>query len=215
MAGQDTEPKVEDIHVDGQTPKEDVHTHETTKDTAEEEMPALASQAVGEKKFSKAEKKSIKALSKMGMKAMTGITRVTLKRRDGIIFVINIPEVYKSPTSDNSFVCVGELKMDEPRIDNLPQAQPKAPTASAPKPAETHSAAPAEHKATDSKEEEKKAESAAKPDADDDEELDEGALTPMHIDMVMQNANCTRREAVKALIAANNDMVNAIMHLTK
>ena len=200
MSGKDSEPKVEEVT-------------ETTqaKETEEEEMPVLESQPKKEKKLNKAEKKCIKILSKIGMKSLAGVTRVTLKRRDGIVFVISNPEVYRSSTNDNSFVVVGELKMDEPRIDNLPQAPPTAaPTASKVEEVETKAS---EDKPADSKEEEKKGE--PKKDDDDDEELDESGLTPMNIDMVVQNANCTRREAVKALISSNNDMVNAIMLLTK
>ncbi|CAI2380239.1 unnamed protein product [Moneuplotes crassus] len=198
MASQDTDPKVVEV------------TDETEKQ--EEEMPALESQPKKDRKLNKAEKKCIKALNKMGMKTQSGITRVTLKRRDGIVFVISAPEVYRSPTSDNSFVVVGELKMDEPRIDNLPT--PPAPTATAEKTEET-SAKKTEDKPADTKEEDKEEGKKAETQEDDDEELDESGLTQMHIDMVMQNANCSRREAVKALIASNNDMVNAIMHLTK
>ena len=199
MSGKDSEPKVEEV------------TETTQAKETEEEMPVLESQPKKEKKLNKAEKKCIKILSKIGMKSLAGVTRVTLKRRDGIVFVISNPEVYRSSTNDNSFVVVGELKMDEPRIDNLPQAPPTAaPTASKVEEVETKAS---EDKPADSKEEEKKGE--PKKDDDDDEELDESGLTPMNIDMVVQNANCTRREAVKALISSNNDMVNAIMLLTK
>ena len=202
MASQeDTQPKVEEIN-DSQKQTE-----------AEEEMPALENQPKQDKKMNKAEKKCVKALNKIGLKGLSGITRVTLKRRDGIVFVISNPEVYKSPTSENSFVVVGELKMDEPRIENLPTQPPTKTSPGAPsKP--TGAAAAKDQPAEGKKEEEKKGE-AGKTEEGDDEELDESQLTPMHIDMVMQNANCSRREAVKALIAANNDMVNAIMHLTK
>ena len=202
MSGQDAEPKVEEI------------TEPTTKEETEEEMPPLESQPKQERKMNKAEKKCIKALNKMGMKPQGGITRVTLKRRDGIVFVINVPEVYKSPTSENSFVVVGELKMDEPRIDNMPTMPPKP--APAPADKDESKEAKTDEKATEGKEEEKKAEPAAETaDDDEDEELDESSITPMHIDMVMNNAQCSRKEAVKALVASNNDMVNAIMYLTK
>ena len=201
MSGKDSEPKVEEVT---ETPQ--------VKET-EEKIPVLESQPKQEKKLNKAEKKCVKILNKIGMKSLSGVTRVTLKRRDGIVFVITNPEVYRSATSDNSFVVVGELKMDEPKIDNLPQAPPvAAPTAAKTEEVETKTS---EDKPADSKEEEKKEEPKKDDTADDDEELDESGLTQMHIDMVMQNANCTRREAVKALIASNNDMVNAIMHLSK
>ena len=39
---------------------------------------------------------------KLGMKQFAGITRVTLRKRDGYIFVINDPEVLKSADGGNS-----------------------------------------------------------------------------------------------------------------
>mmetsp|Transcript_7022 Transcript_7022/g.7887 ORF Transcript_7022/g.7887 Transcript_7022/m.7887 type:complete len:204 (-) Transcript_7022:45-656(-) len=191
---------------------EGVTENSKTQET-EEKMPVLENQPKQEKKLNKAEKKCVKALNKMGMKNTGGITRVTLKRRDGIIFVISSPEVYKSPTSENSFVVVGELKMDEPKVDTMPQMPAKtAPTTTVEGTTKAKADTPAKAAPAASKEEEK---AAPAKEADDDEELDESSLTPMHIDMVMNNAGCTRPEAVKALVASNNDMVNAIMYLTK
>ena len=51
---------------------------------------------------------------KLGMKQFAGITRVTMRKRDGYIFVINEPEVLKSADGGNSFVCFGEIKVDDP-----------------------------------------------------------------------------------------------------
>ena len=48
------------------------------------------------------------------MKAFGGITRVTIKKRDGFIFMINDPEVLISGDNGNQFVCFGELKYDDP-----------------------------------------------------------------------------------------------------
>merc|ERR1719353_840793 len=44
------------------------------------------------------------------MKALSGITRVTLKKRDGLIFVIDDPEVLNL---DNSYAIFGELKLED------------------------------------------------------------------------------------------------------
>lgn len=77
-------------------------------------MPNLESQDEASKKLNRGEKKCRKALLKLGMKQMTGITRVTLKKRDGLIFVINDPEVLKSTTNENSFAVFGELKLEDP-----------------------------------------------------------------------------------------------------
>ena len=75
-------------------------------------------------KLNRGEKKCRKALLKLGMKKFEGITRVTLRKRDGYIFVINDPEVLKSAEGGNSFVCFGEIKVDDPN-QRLQQAEAK------------------------------------------------------------------------------------------
>merc|ERR1712222_233613 len=61
---------------------------------------------------------------KLGMKQFAGITRVTLRKRDGYIFVINEPEVLRAAHGVNSYVCFGEIKIDDP-IQRLQQAESK------------------------------------------------------------------------------------------
>ena len=46
------------------------------------------------------------------MKPVMGITRVTMKRNKTILFVINNPEVMKSPNSD-AYIVFGEAKFEE------------------------------------------------------------------------------------------------------
>merc|ERR1712032_1043841 len=87
-----------------------------------EEMPDLENQEGP--KLNRGEKKCRKALMKLGMKQFAGITRVTLRKRDGYIFVINDPEVLKSADGGNSFVCFGEIKIDDPN-QRLQQAEAK------------------------------------------------------------------------------------------
>ena len=77
----------------------------------EEDVPELENQDGGnEHQFNRNEKKCRKALTKVGMKKLTGITRVTLKKRDGLIFVIDDPEVLNL---DNSYAIFGELKLED------------------------------------------------------------------------------------------------------
>ena len=80
------------------------------KEDKEEEMPSLENQPGDENKFNRNEKKCRKALMKVGMKQMSGITRITLKKRDGTIFVIDDPEVLNL---DNSYAIFGELKLED------------------------------------------------------------------------------------------------------
>ncbi len=149
--------------------------------------------------MNRGEKKCRKALLKLGMKQLTGITRVSLRKRDGLIFVINDPEVLKSGTNETSYAIFGELKLEDPNT-RLAQNEAKnfAKEANAPSVAAT---------ATEAKEEDKKVE-------DDTVPLNEDGLTPNHIDMVMQHATCTRNAAIRALREANDDMVAAVMKLT-
>merc|ERR1719254_58557 len=80
-------------------------------------MPNLeAADAEGKKdaqgKQNRSEKKSRKAVSKLGMKPVPGIVRVTIKKSKNILFVISTPDVHKSPNSD-TYVVFGEAKIED------------------------------------------------------------------------------------------------------
>ena len=64
--------------------------------TGDANIPAGAQVAV----HSRNEKKARKAIAKLGLKHVEGITRVTLRRPKNILFVISQPDVYKSPSSN-------------------------------------------------------------------------------------------------------------------
>lgn len=55
---------------------------------------------------------------------------------------------------------------------------------------------------------------AAEDDDDDGEEVDESGLETKDIELVMQQANVSRKKAVKALKENENDIVNSIMALS-
>ncbi|KAI3876436.1 hypothetical protein MKX03_028939 [Papaver bracteatum] len=82
----------------------------------------------GRSKQSRSEKKSWKAMLKLGMKPITGVSRVTIKKSKNILFVISKPDVFKSPTSD-TYVIFGEAKIEDLSSQLLTQAaeQFKAP----------------------------------------------------------------------------------------
>merc|ERR1712185_894816 len=63
-------------------------------------------------KQNRSEKKSRKAVQKLGMKPVPGIVRVTVKKSKNILFVISSPDVYKSPTSD-TYIVFGEAKIED------------------------------------------------------------------------------------------------------
>merc|ERR1712083_73565 len=63
-------------------------------------------------KQNRSEKKSRKAVAKLGMKPLPGIVRVTVKKSKNILFVISKPDVHKAPSSD-TYVVFGEAKIED------------------------------------------------------------------------------------------------------
>jgi nascent polypeptide-associated complex subunit alpha len=183
---------------------EPAKTEEAPKTTpkVEEPMPDLESATTGAKKPNKSEKKCKKALSKLGMKPVAGINRVTLKRKDGCIFSINNPEVLKSGTHDNCFVVFGEMKLDDP---NLRMSQ---------KEAKQYTEPVKEEKKEEVKKEETKKE-GAKEVPDTEEPLSDEGIDKSNLEMVITHTKCTRNQAIKALRETKGDVVSAIMMFTK
>lgn len=152
-----------------------------------------------EPRQSRGEKKSRKVISKLGLKQVQGVNRVAIRKSKNILFVINKPEVYKSPASD-TYIVFGEAK-----IEDLSQ---KAQLAAAEKlKTDVVHNMPEEQKA-------KAKSSKANYEEDDNEPVDDTGVDPKDIDLVMQQATVSRNAAVKALKNNNNDIVNAIMELT-
>lgn len=172
-------------------------------DTSDDEMPELTAAGGADRKESRTEKKSRKAIQKLGLKAIPDIDRVTVKQQKKPHFVISKPDVYKSSVSD-TYIIFGEAKFD----DFAQQAQMAAAESfKAPAPAaETAgaAAAPAAPAAA--------APAAAEDDTDDG--TDESGLEPKDIDLVMQQADVPRAKAVKALRKNKGDIVNTIMELS-
>ncbi|KAG6504380.1 hypothetical protein ZIOFF_036713 [Zingiber officinale] len=148
--------------------------------------------ASGRSKQSRSEKKSRKAMLKLGMKPVPGVSRVTVKKSKNILFVISKPDVFKSPTSD-TYIVFGEAKIE----DLSSQLQTQA--------AEQFKAPDLSHM-------------ISKPEpstvVQDDEEVDETGVEPKDIELVMTQAGVPRSRAVNALKAAEGDIVTAIMELT-
>uniref|UniRef100_A0A4W4EMW0 NAC-A/B domain-containing protein n=1 Tax=Electrophorus electricus TaxID=8005 RepID=A0A4W4EMW0_ELEEL len=136
------------------------------------------------------------AMSKLGLRQVTGVTRVTIRKSKNILFVITKPDVYKSPASD-TYIVFGEAK-----IEDLSQ---QAQLAAAEKFKVQGEAASniQENTQTPTVQEES-----------EEEEVDETGVEVKDIELVMSQANVSRAKAVRALKNNNNDIVNAIMELT-
>ena len=59
---------------------------------------------------SRSEKKSRRAILKLGLKQIMGINRVTIRKSKNILFVIAKPEVFKSPAFE-TYIVFGEAKV--------------------------------------------------------------------------------------------------------
>ncbi|CAN6300907.1 unnamed protein product [Urochloa humidicola] len=150
--------------------------------------------ASGKSKQSRSEKKSRKAMLKLGMKPITGVSRVTVKKSKNILFVISKPDVFKSPNSD-TYVIFGEAKIED--LSSQLQTQ-----------------AAEQFKAPDLSQMISKPETSGLGQEDNEEEVDETGVEPKDIELVMTQASVSRPKAVKALKAAEGDIVTAIMELT-
>lgn len=195
----DAEPKLEDDNSDTDS-EEDIPELEDATGTGAAlgtgATGGLATDTVSKAKQSRGEKKARKIMSKLGLKPVQGVNRVTIRKSKNILFVINNPDVYKNPHSD-TYIIFGEAKIE----DLSQQAQVaaaekfKAPEAS---PAADPSSA-----------------AVVPPIAEEDEEeVDDTGVDDKDIDLVMSQANVPRAKAVRALKNNNNDIVNAIMELT-
>lgn len=52
----------------------------------------------------------MQAMSKLGLKPVHGVTRITIRKSKSILFVISRPDVFKSPASD-IYIVFGEAKV--------------------------------------------------------------------------------------------------------
>merc|ERR1719387_3357538 len=88
-------------------------TEETTiqeEKRVDDAQPAEGeTQGEAQHKASRGEKKFKKSLTKLGMKQVTGINRVTLKTSKNFVLYIEDPDILKS--TDNAYVIFGECKM--------------------------------------------------------------------------------------------------------
>jgi nascent polypeptide-associated complex subunit alpha len=51
-------------------------------------------------------------MSKLGLKPVTGINRVTIKKGKAFVISIDDPDVWKSPGSESAYVIFGKPNMD-------------------------------------------------------------------------------------------------------
>merc|ERR1712038_1512058 len=163
-------------------------------------VKAAGDEAANKAKQSRGEKKARKIMSKLGLKQVAGVSRVTIRKSKNILFVINKPDVYKNPASD-TYIVFGEAKIEDLSQQAQMEAAQKFKAAEAPQPTEMGAGGTTGPAAIPEEEE-------------DGEEVDASGVEEKDVELVMSQANVSKAKAVKALKNNADDIVNAIMELT-
>merc|ERR1712096_202585 len=181
-----------------------VAAEDSDDESTDDDMPEMEDgdgEAGGKGKQSRSEKKSRKAMQKLGMKPVPGIIRVTVKKSKNILFVIKDPDVFKTssdnPKSPATYIVFGKAEIEDLSAQATSAAveQFKAPGAGL----------------------DVGVDDAPKIEAvegDDDGDEDAGDLDENDIELVVKQAGLTKAKAIKALKSNDNDVVNAIMALS-
>merc|ERR1711990_916337 len=180
-----------------------VADQDSDDESTDDDMPEMEDgdgEAGGKGKQSRSEKKSRKAMQKLGMKPVPGIIRVTVKKSKNILFVIKEPDVFKTssdnPKSPATYIVFGKAEIEDLSAQATSAAveQFKAPGAGLEVPEDVPKLETVE--------------------GDDDGDEDAGDLDENDIELVVKQAGVTKAKAIKALKQNDNDVVNAIMALS-
>merc|ERR1712091_825935 len=193
-------------HNKGKMSKEDevkVAAEDSDEDTTDDDMPEMEDggdgDSKGRSKQSRSEKKSRKAMQKLGMKPVSGIVRVTVKKSKNILFVLKEPDVFKTndsnPRGPQTFIVFGKAEIEDlsQQATNAAVEQFKPPAAG---------------------DVSKVTETVEEVDGDEDGDEDAADLDENDIELVVKQAGVSRAKAIKALKLNEKDVVNAIMALS-
>nr|XP_031535686.1 NAC-alpha domain-containing protein 1 [Vicugna pacos] len=183
--------------------EQDLSGPQTSQCPAQAPAGGGSEETVAKAKQSRSEKKARKAMSKLGLRQIQGVTRITIQKSKNILFVIAKPDVFKSPASD-TYVVFGEAK-----IEDLSQQVHRAAAEKFKVPSEPSALVPESAPGPRVRPECEEGE-----EEEEDEEVDEAGLELRDIELVMAQANVSRAKAVRALRDNQSDIVNAIMELT-
>ncbi|CAM9324593.1 unnamed protein product, partial [Ectocarpus sp. 12 AP-2014] len=156
---------------------------------AQDSVPPLAH-------MNRAERKSRQAVEKLGLRAVKGVFRMTMRTTNGVVFVVKAPDVFRHPRQE-TYVVFGSAETDgsgsEVRASRPPQsfvipAIAKAAGAVVP---------------------------ASRPDplTVESDSISAG-LDPADVLTILSQVGCDSQAAIGALRQADGDVINAVMDLT-
>jgi len=226
-----TSVQIKDVKDDSDESSSEESGNEGEKESEEVKQSHPLAEAAGideelqsKQKQTRSEKKARKAIAKLGLRPVPGILRVTIRKSKNILFVIQKPDVYKSPASD-TYIVFGEAKIEDlsqraqiaaaNQFKNLGQNQPGANQT-------TNDQATNQLNNNDKSQIDKSTtiQTASKTETiqeetDEDEQVDSEGIEENDIQLVMSQSKTSRSKAIKALRKCNNDIVNAIMELAE
>ena len=148
--------------------------------------------------MNRAEKKARKAITKLGLKVVTNVERVVVKRGRTSAWVITRPDVYKVPGSD-TYCIFGHAVEDSSAAAASGQDLGRVGGGASAQQDFARLAAQVRQSV------------AAPTDSSLEESTDETGLEAKDIELVMGQASVSRGRAVAALKKCSGDIVNAIM----
>ncbi|KER31229.1 hypothetical protein T265_13033, partial [Opisthorchis viverrini] len=203
--GADEKPEVKPDVSDSESDSDDSAPElAEAKDQGDTKGAGLTDDLLSRSKQSRSEKKARKAMSKLGLKPIPGICRVTIRKAKTIMFVISQAEVYKSSASD-TYIIFGEAKVEDMSAQaQIAAAEKLRSQAMAGSGLGASGVLSKDVGGSITK-------TAIPEESEDEEEPDATGLGEKDIELIMQQASVSRSKAIKALRENNNDMVNAIM----
>merc|ERR1712055_691336 len=105
-------PVVEEVGTEEVTETEEVIETPAVAAAAEEDPQAGGDAEDAAGKQTRAQKKMMKAMSKLNLKHVPGIMKVVMRRKGNILFSIHGGEVYKAPGSD-TYIVFGEAQPED------------------------------------------------------------------------------------------------------
>jgi nascent polypeptide-associated complex subunit alpha len=192
-------------------------------------------------KQNRGEKKCRKVVSKLGLKPVNGIIRITIRKSKNILFVISKPDVMKAPNSD-TYIIFGEAKIEDMAQGAMQRAAAGGSSSAAQRKAAQQMASDPEQlkqmqeqlKSMDPEQLKKMgvdpamleklqalagsasaAASGKEPAGTTDASKDDGDMTFEENDIkIIMDHGVSREEAIAALKKNNNDVVEAIMSIS-
>lgn len=143
-------------------------------------------------------------MQKLGLKAVAGVAKVTIRKQKGVVLNITRPDVFKTPGGE-TYIVFGEVNVEDVAASASAAAEKMRQMGLG------GAGGTPDFAALAAKERSARA-PAGGADAGDD--ADETGLEAKDIELVMTQASVSRTKAVAALRKNNGDIVNAIIELT-